>query len=88
MQFHKNYANSEKKKAWVFFGKEKIPKTVIDPYTEMYGEPEKLNFKKFCGRPVTVAMPKVKSREKTVSVYVIKDTCSTSEHVSIPFIPN
>ena len=53
----------------------------------MYEEADQVNFKKFSGRPMAVATPKVKNREKKVSVHVIKDSCSTSELVSILIKP-
>ena len=87
MRFLKIHANSDKKKTWDYFLKERIPKTVFYLYRKMYEEPEKLNFKKFDGLLMIIAMPKVKNRGKNVSAYVIRDSSSRSEHISILFIP-
>ena len=79
MHFRKIRANDDKKKAWDFLKKKRIPKSFIRPFTEMYEEADQVNFKKFSSRPMAVATPKVKNRGKNVSVHVIKDSCSTNE---------
>ena len=62
MRFRKIRTNSDKKKTWDYFLKKTIPKTIICAYRKMYREPEKVNFKKFDGHPMTVATLKAKNR--------------------------
>ena len=81
--FHKMHTNRDKETAWDFLKKERIPKTIIELCVETYGELGKISFKRFGGRPFTVATSKVKNIIKMVFLYFIKDSCSANEHFAI-----